>query len=146
MEDFVIRDRGSMLIRYLFGILIMVSGITWGVLFIDNRKPVSLILLVLFTGLGLVMLAGIYRPERAVISKVDGGISILWMNWLRRRRIYDVLIEKIRLERNMVLISMYSGKSVKLRIESLGSRQKRKIYTFFINYSSANGIKVVSEF
>jgi len=146
MEDFVIRDRGSMLIRYLLGILMMISGITWGVLFIDNRQTVSLLLLILFTGFGLTMLAGFYRPERAVISKIDGGISIRWLKWLRNKRVYDVLIEKIRLERNMILISMYSGKSVKLKVESFGSRQKEKIYTFFINYSSANGIRIVRGF
>ena len=146
MEDFVIRDRGSMLIRYLLGILMMISGITWGVLFIDNRQTVSLLLLILFTGFGLTMLAGFYRPERAVISKIDGGICIRWLKWLRNKRVYDVLIEKIRLERNMILISMYSGKSVKLKVESFGSRQKEKIYTFFINYSSANGIRIVRGF
>lgn len=146
MEDFVIRDRGSMLIRYLLGILMMVSGTTWGILFIENRKPVSLLLLVLFTGFGLALLAGIYRPERAVISKIDGGISIRWLNWLKNRRIYDVLIEKINLERSMVLISVYNRKPVKLRIESFGARQKEKIYTFFINYSSANRIKIYSNF
>ena len=146
MKDFVIRDRGSMLIRYLIGILMMVSGITWGVLFIENRKFVSLLLLVLLAVFGLAMLTGIFRPDRAVISKIDGGISIRWLNWFKSRRVYDVLVEKISLERGLVLITLYSGKRVKLKIESFGARQKEKIYTFFINYSSANGIRIIRRF
>ena len=146
MDDFVIRNRGMFVFRYLIGVLFLILASTWGVMFIENSKLISLLLVILFTGSSLILIAGIYRPERAVISKIDGGLSIRWTGQIRKRRIYDILIKTIKLQEGEILILFHSGKSLKLFIKSFSSRQKEKIYSFFINYSSANGINIFSDF
>ena len=146
MDDIVIRDKGMTLFKYLMGILFLSSALTWGVLFIDKHTIVNLLLIIFYTAAGLVLVTGIYKPEMAVISKSDGGLSIRWTGRLKKWRIYDILIESIKLRRNEILILLHTGKPVKLIIKSFSSRQKNRLYTFFIDYSDANGIRLVRDF
>jgi hypothetical protein len=146
MEDFVMRDRGAMLIRYLEGILVIIMGITWGFMYIDDQKVTSLLLLIVSTGFGLFFLFGNYRPEKAAIYFIPGGMKIKWLGRIRSRKVYNVLIENIRINRTSIIITLYSGKPLKLRVNSFNNRQKEKVYTFFTKYSSANGVKLIRSF
>jgi hypothetical protein len=142
MEKFIIRDRGALVIRILGGVLLLIMGISWGFRYIAGQGNMDLILLIVITGGGLFTLFSGFRPERAEITMIEGGLCIKWINWFFSKRIYNLQIENIILERTDIVIKIYSRKAVKLRTGSFSSRQKEKIYTYFIRYSGANGIKL----
>lgn len=146
MEKFVIRDRGALIIRLLQGILLLIMGVTWGFRYIDKHGTLDLVLLAVLTGSGLFVLFSGFRPERAEIIMIEGGLRIKWINWYFDRRIYNLLIENILLGRATIKINLRGRRAVKLRIGSFNARQREKIHTFFIRYASANSIKLIRDF
>lgn len=146
MEKFVIRDRGALAIRLLQGILLLIMGITWGFRYIEKHGTLDLILLAVLTGSGLFVLFSGFRPEKAEIIMIEGGLRIKWINWYFGKRIYNLLIDNILIGRTSIKINLRGRRAVKLRIGSFSARQREKIYNFFIGYSSANSIKLIRHF
>ena len=146
MENFVIRDRGALVIRLLQGVLLMIIGISMGFRYIERHGTFDFIMLILLCATGLFILFGGFRPERAEIKMIQGGIWVKWINWYFGKRFYNLLIESIHLGSSQILIKIHGRKPAKLRIGSFSARQKEKIRTYFIRYSSANKIKVFRHF
>ncbi len=146
MENLEISNKPFSAIRFGLGIFMVVTAVTWLIIFINSHHVFDMILCLFFIFYGLYNMTNGFGIEKLYISVTENGLKIKWMDWVRAKMLSDSQVENIKLGRNSITISRKESKSVKLKLGYMETKQKSEIYNFFIDYASAKNLLLIRDF
>jgi hypothetical protein len=93
-----------------------------------------------FCLMGVIFFTPLVGPDKPQIEICEGGLKIIWINWIRKITVLDSEIESIILTKNGVIIKRKDKRPLKIIFYSIEKEQKTQAYKFFIEYAQLKSL------
>jgi len=90
--------------------------------------------------MGVIFFTPLVGPDKPQIEICEGGLKIIWTNWIRKVMVQDSEIESIFLAKNGVMIKRKDKRPLKITFYLIEKEQKTQIYKFFIEYAQLKNL------
>jgi hypothetical protein len=135
MDNLIIEHKGQLITRKIIGGFGIIIAIGFLIFEKNSLGQSDWPRAILFFILGMLFFTPLMGSTKSQIEICDGGLKIIWMNWIRTVTIPEAEIERIILATDGIKIFRKDKKAVKLLLYYLGREQKNKVYEFFTQYA-----------
>ena len=139
MENLIIRPR-RFLNRKIIGVFWILIAILPLIIVKGSLDKGDWMTSITFFLMGVIFFTPLMGPDKPQIEICEGGLKIIWTNWIRKVMVLDSEIESIILVKNGVMIKRKDKSPLKIKFYALEKEQKAQAYKFFIEYAQLKNL------
>ena len=140
MENFIINPGKKISGKKAAGAVWILLGIVRLIIGKDSLDKWDWMTSIVFFLIGVIFFTPLVGPDKPQIEICEGGLKIIWTNWIRKVIVLDSEIESIILAKNGVMIKRKDKSPLKIKFYALEKEQKAQAYKFFIEYAQLKNL------
>jgi hypothetical protein len=135
MEILFLNNKPWNYVRFGLGVLSLIAALLIFLYDHANLRVFDYLMIISFSFVGVVHLTNDFGMQKAFLRPDGDSLAIKWINKYRTRSVNYSEIESIYIRKTEIIINQKDRESLKLKLETFRTDQKREIYQFFINLS-----------
>ena len=139
MENLIIRP-GRFLNRKMIGVFWILIAILPLIIVKGSLDKGDWMTSIAFFLMGVIFFTPLVGPDKPQIEICEGGLKIIWTNWIRKVMVQDSEIESIILAKNGVMIKRKDKRPLKITFYLIEKEQKTQVYKCFIEYAQLKNL------
>lgn len=146
MENLIIKNNTSRVIRKAVAVIFFINGILWILGHIGEWKIYHWVFGITFIFLSIAYFTDMFGTEISYMHSGSDYIKIKWINRIRPVIIRDTDIKILVLTRSKVVIELNGKKPLNLPVDFFEMEQKKDVYEYFIEYARNKNLELIREF
>ena len=140
MENLVIKSRKQLLNRKAIGGIWILVSIVLLIIGKDSLDKKDWMNSIAFCLIGIIFFTPLVGSDKSRIEICEGGLKIIWFNWIRRVKVLDSEIEDITLAEHGILIKRKNKRPLKIKFYLLDKEQQDQVYKYFTEYAQLKNL------
>ena len=140
MENLVIKSRKQLINRKAIGGIWILVSIVLLIIGKDSLDKKDWMNSIAFCLIGIIFFTLLVGSDKSRIEICEGGLKIIWFNWIRRVKVLDSEIEDITLAEHGILIKRKNKRPLKIKFYLLEKEQQDQVYKFFTEYAQLKNL------
>jgi len=133
-------------IRFGIGILSLIAAFSFLLADSGNLRLFDYFIIFGFSLTGLIHMTNDFGMQKTYLRHNDDCLVIKWINKFKPQSVNYTEIESIFLRKTEIIINQKTNKSVKLKLLTFRTDQKKELYEFFINLSKKHDLDLSRQF
>ena len=146
MENLIIKNNTSRVIRKSVAVIFFINGILWILGHIGEWKAYHWVFGIIFIFLSIAYFTDMFGTEISYLNYGPDYIKIKWINRIRPVIVNDAEIENITLTKFKIIINRKGEKNLNMNLDFLERDQKKEVYDYFIIYAGNKNLELIRDF